>query len=126
MVGAGRSAGVGTRMMFPKLTRLRSEQHRRNVSQLACVCCGRPGPSQVAHANFGKGMGIKACDSQTFPMCPDCHRHHDTGGIPKETRRKLEVIYVDRCRAELIARSLWTPDVEAAYRRAYPAMKAAA
>lgn len=113
-------------MMFPKISRLRSEKHRRNVSQLACVCCGREGPSQVAHANFGKGMGLKACDTQTFPMCPDCHRHHDTSGIPKEKRRQLEVVYVDRTRAELISRSLWTPEIEEAYRRAYEPMKAAA
>lgn len=113
-------------MMFPKISRLRSEKHRRNVSQLACVCCGREGPSQVAHANFGKGMGLKACDTQTFPMCPDCHRYHDTSGIPKEKRRQLEVVYVDRTRAELISRSLWTPEIEEAYRKVYPVMKEAA
>src|SRR3546814_8060197 len=100
----------GPAMMFPKISRLRSEKHRRNVAALACVVCGRDGPSQCAHANFGKAMSRKACDSQTFPMCPDCHRHHDTGGIPKEKRRQLEVVYVARCRAELISRSLWPAD----------------
>lgn len=113
-------------MIFSKLTRLRSEKHRRHVAMLACACCGRPGPSQAAHANFGKGMGLKACDSQCFPLCPDCHRNHDQGGIPKEQRRALEVVYVDSTRAELVSRSLWTPEIEAAYRRAYEPMKQAA
>ncbi|WP_255595993.1 hypothetical protein [Achromobacter sp. ACM05] len=107
-------------------TVMRSEKHRRNVASLDCVVCGRFGPSQCAHANFGKGLGLKACDSQTFPACPDCHRFHDSGGISKEARRKLEVVYVDRTRAELIARGLWPADVEEAYKTAYEPMKRAA
>jgi hypothetical protein len=71
-------------------------------------------------------MGLKACDTQTFPMCPDCHRAHDAGGIARDERRRREVLYVDRTRAELIARSLWTPAIEQAYRRAYEPMKRAA
>lgn len=104
-------------MMFPKTTRLRSEKHRRNVSKLSCIGCGRDGPCQVAHANYGKGMGLKACDSQTFPMCPDCHRYHDTGGIPKETRRNLEVAYVSHTRSELIDLGLWPDEVEQAHKK---------
>lgn len=51
-------------------TLLRSEQHRRNVAALSCACCGRRGPNQAAHANITKGMGLKACDRLTFPLCP--------------------------------------------------------
>src|SRR5690606_16162925 len=102
-----------------KLTRLRSEKHRRNVSQLACVCCGRPGPSQCAHANATKGFGVKACDSLTFPLCPDCHRLHDQGGIyTKSERWRREWEYVDATRAELLYRNQWSAEVEAAYRKA--------
>lgn len=108
---------------IPKLTRWRSEKHRRNVASLACVACGHPGPSQCAHANFGKGFGVKADDSMTFPLCALCHAVHDQSGILKARRRRLEVVYVDATRAELIARSLWTPETEAAYRRAYEPMK---
>lgn len=104
---------------------LRSEQHRRNVASLPCVVTGRPGTNQCGHANFSKGVGRKACDTLTFPICPEAHRAHDQGGIPRETRRRLELEYVDRTRAELIARFLWTPELEAHYQRAIGPMKRA-
>lgn len=113
-------------MNFFKIKRLRSEKHRRNVASLDCVICGAFGPSQCAHANFGKGLALKACDSQTFAACPRCHRLHDSSGITKETRRKLEVQYVDRTRAELISRGLWPDSVEQAYKVAYEPMWRAA
>lgn len=100
-------------------TLLRSEQHRRNVAALNCACCGRQGPSQAAHANFTKGMGLKACDSLTFPLCPECHRDLDQGGkLLKEARRHREWIYVDGTRAELMALGQWTPEIELHYREA--------
>jgi hypothetical protein len=111
---------------FLKVPRLRSEKHRRNVASLDCVVCGRQGPSQCAHANFGKGLSLKACDSQTFAACPQCHQFHDQSGINRDKRRQLEALYVERTRAELIARGLWTPQLEAAYQHAYPSMKRAA
>ena len=95
---------------------LRSEQHRRNVAALACVCCGKAGPSQCAHANATKGMGQKVCDSLTFPACPDCHRAHDQGGVPTKAERwRREWEYVDATRAQLIRRNQWPAEVEAAY-----------
>lgn len=113
-------------MNFFKIKRLRSEKHRRNVASLDCVVCGAGAPSQCAHANFGKGLALKACDSQTFAACPRCHRMHDSSGINKDARRKLEVQYVDRTRAELISRGLWPASVEEAYKVAYEPMKRAA
>lgn len=95
---------------------LRSESHRRNVAALDCVVCGRAGPSQCAHINFGKGMALKACDSATFPACPDCHRSHDQGAVHTKTERWLrEWEYVDWTRAELLKKNLWPRTVEAAY-----------
>lgn len=54
------------------------------VAQLPCIVCGIEGASQAAHANspvFGKGMGIKAHDWATFPLCHaganGCHEKHD-------------------------------------------------
>ncbi|WP_234704878.1 DUF968 domain-containing protein [Achromobacter marplatensis] len=100
-------------------TLLRSEQHRRNVAALNCACCGRHGPSQAAHANITKGMGLKACDSLTFPLCPECHRDLDQGGkFTKEARRQREWVYVDATRAELMALRQWTPEIELHYRAA--------
>lgn len=46
------------------------------IRQLPCCQCLAPPPSQACHANwgeFGKGMGIKADDSYTIPLCHDCH-----------------------------------------------------
>lgn len=112
-------------MSFSKIKRLRSEKHRRNVAALGCLLCGAP--AQCAHANFGKGLSLKACDSQTFPLCPPHHTLHDSGAIygSKQARRIQEVIYVDKTRAELISRSLWTSEIETAYRLAYEPMKRA-
>lgn len=115
-------------MRFPKNKPWRSERHRRNVASLPCVNCGVRGRTQAAHANFGKGMGMKVCDSQLMALCVTCHRLHDSGGIydNKQARWKREVEMVDLTRAELISRSLWTPEIESAYRKAYEPMRRAA
>lgn len=106
-------------------TLFRSRAHRMNVASLPCMACQRTG-CQAAHANYGKGEGLKVCDSLTFPLCPDCHREHDQGGIPKQVRRRREVAYVYRTRDALIARGLWNPAVEEAFQRAYEPLKRAA
>ncbi|WP_269497790.1 hypothetical protein [Castellaniella sp. S9] len=93
---------------------LRSEAHRRNVAALGCLITGRP--AQACHANFGKGMGLKVCDSLCFPLCPELHREHDQGGgMTRLERIKREWEYVDRTRALLIRRNQWPAEVEAAY-----------
>lgn len=102
-------------MMIPKIKPWRSEKHRKNVAALSCVCCRLWGPSQCAHGNFGKGLGTKVSDALTFPLCPVCHRQHDSGGMPREERWQREWEYVDRTRATLIRKNQWGPEVEAAY-----------
>ncbi len=97
---------------------LRSEKHRRTVAEMACACCGRPGPSQAAHANITKGMGLKACDSLVFPLCMTCHRHHDQGGLAKQERWKREWDYVDGVRAALLQKALWSPELELHFQQA--------
>lgn len=97
---------------------LRNEQHRRNVAALPCAATGRPGPNQCAHANFGKGMGIKTCDSLCFPLSPEAHRKHDQGGLPWKERVRREWEYADYTRSMLIRRGQWTPDIEVHYQRA--------
>ena len=47
----------------------RSEAYRRAVAALPCIHCGIAGYSQHAHANEGKGMGIKTDDRAGFPLC---------------------------------------------------------
>jgi len=113
------SVGTAIKHLKGEAHLLRSEQHRRNVAALACVCCGKAGPSQCAHANATKGMGQKVCDSLTFPACPDCHRAHDQGGVlTKAERWRREWEYVDATRAQLIRRNQWPAEVEVAYQKA--------
>lgn len=50
------------------------------IRQLPCVRCGSPAPSQACHSNFqehGKGMGTKANDRYTIPLCDKCHKDFD-------------------------------------------------
>ncbi|WP_260601624.1 hypothetical protein [Bordetella hinzii] len=99
-------------------TLLRSEQHRRNVAALPCACCGKSAPSQCAHANFSKAAAMKACDSLTFPLCPECHRHHDQGGMSRQERRLAEWEYADGTRAALMQLGQWGPEIELHYQKA--------
>ena len=86
---------------------VRDPGYLRLVASLPCVWCGRQGPSQAAHANRGKGMGIKASDAQTFPLCATrpmalgCHDLFDQGSVPREERRRLEVLWAERTRTQL-------------------------
>lgn len=106
-------------MMFPKQKPWRSEKHRRNVAALACVICGRHGPSQCAHINFSKGMSTKVSDALTFPACHSCHRNHDSGGIYTKAERWLrEWEYCDATRAQLIRQNKWAAETESAYQKA--------
>lgn len=67
-------------MHYLKRPTFRSEAWRRAVAELPCSMCLRPGPNQAAHANhIGKGLGLKAPDCFTMPLCPECHREFDQG-----------------------------------------------
>ena len=101
-----------------KPSRFRSASHRKLVASLPCIACGLEGYTQAAHRNEGKGMGIKACDSQMMPLCFRCHSELDQGGkLDRETRRTIELAYVKATRQILINRSQWSPEVEAAYQK---------
>lgn len=91
--------GLGTRAAapIPKAAPVRSEPYRRAVATLPCAICGVPGYSQAAHANQGKGMGMKASDLTCFPACgprlgfQGCHAALDQGALfTKAVRRELE------------------------------------
>jgi len=97
-------------------TVLRSAQHRRNVAALGCLITGQP--AQACHANFGKGMGMKVCDSLCFPLSPELHREHDQGGMPRALRIRREWEYVDQTRALLLRNGHWPDEVEQHYQRA--------
>ena len=83
-----------------KAAPVRSEAYRRAVATLPCAICGVTGHSQAAHANQGKGMGMKACDLTCFPACgprpgmQGCHAALDQGALfLKAVRRELEPVW---------------------------------
>lgn len=78
--------------------------HLKAVAALPCACCGVWGYSQAAHSNRyedGKGRGIKAHFTKTFPLCctrPDeigCHVRHDQCiGITREEADARTSLYI--------------------------------
>lgn len=87
---------------------MRSASYLRRVAALPCVYCGVEGWSQAAHANTGKGVGIKASDLDTFPLCADrqeirgCHSLFDQGALfRKQDRREIERRWISWTRAAL-------------------------
>lgn len=105
--------------MIEKSRPLRSEKHRRLVASMPCCECGLEGHSQAAHANYGKGLAIKACDSQIFPLCQFCHEWLDRSGeLTREGRRMRERLAVNATRERLQIFGQWTDEVEEAYQRA--------
>lgn len=98
----------------PKDLPIRSQAYLRLVAQLPCKACGIWGFSQAAHANTGKGMGAKACDLNTFPLCADrpgqrgCHSLFDQGGLfAKEARRLIEPAWVADTQRRIHTMGLW-------------------
>ena len=81
----------------PKESPVRSEAYRRLVAAMPCALCGIEGFSQAAHADEGKGMGIKSDDRTCFPMCADrpesygCHTMIGRmAGLPQHAHRAFE------------------------------------
>jgi hypothetical protein len=93
---------------------VRSEAYRRAVASLPCAICGVPGYSQAAHANQGKGMGMKACDLTCFPACgprpgfQGCHAALDQGALfLKAVRRELEPVWAADTRRKVQELGMW-------------------
>jgi hypothetical protein len=92
----------------PKDQPVRSEAYRRLVAMLPCFHCRAPGPTQAAHPNTGKGMGLKTDDRRCFPMCPACHTGLDQGGLfTKEERRDFEARAEAQTREVIRQAGLW-------------------
>ena len=86
--------------MLLKAKPVRSEAYRRYVASQPCMACGIEGYSQCAHANGG-GMGTKASDLDTFPLCCarpghiGCHAQFDLCiDMTKSQRRELTAGYI--------------------------------
>lgn len=105
---------VAAPVAAPKAEPIRSKAYLRLVAQLPCKHCGIWGHSQAAHSNQGKGMGTKACDLQTFPLCADrpgqrgCHSLFDQGALfNKEARRLIEAAWVADTQRQIHAMGVW-------------------
>lgn len=103
----------------PKDRPARHEGYRRLVAALPCALCQRPGHSQAAHPNTGKGMSIKADDRLCFPLCADtpglggCHTLFDQGAYyPREQRRAIEQLWTAQTVATITAAGQWPADLE--------------
>lgn len=58
---------------------MRDRKRLAEIRKLPCVVCGRS-PVDAAHSNqssHGKGMGLKACDAKTIPLCRNHHVEYD-------------------------------------------------
>ncbi|MEL6466578.1 MAG: hypothetical protein AAFO57_00405 [Pseudomonadota bacterium] len=88
----------------------RSEALRRAVASLPCVCCGRQGATQAAHANlscFGKGMGHKASDAALMALCLVCHAELDQGKtMTKAEKRDKQMEWIAKTSVALIEAGL--------------------
>ena len=58
---------------------MRDRKRLAAIRKLPCVVCGSS-PVDAAHSNqssHGKGMGLKACDTKTIPLCRNHHVEYD-------------------------------------------------
>ena len=93
---------------------VRHEGYRRLVASMPCRYCGIAGYSQAAHANTGKGAGIKSDDRTCFPLCADrpgqrgCHSRFDQGALfEKSARRAVELQWASETRGRIERSGLW-------------------
>lgn len=102
---------------LPKSAQWRCEAYLRIVAHYPCAHCGIEGRSQAAHADEGKGLGIKASDATAIPLCADspgrrgCHTLIGTFGMfTRDQRRLLEKKYAQQTRERIKADGLWKPE----------------
>lgn len=52
-----------------------NKKHLNWIRSLPCLVCGKWPPNQAHHllTNVNRGMGLKASDDYTLPLCMDCH-----------------------------------------------------
>lgn len=65
------------------MSEFRSPAYLAAVRTLACRACGRK-PAEAAHSNLllhGKARSSKSSDASAFPLCRECHRLFDQGGV---------------------------------------------
>jgi hypothetical protein len=95
---------------------LRSEIYRRLVAAMPCAYCLRPGRSQHAHENDGKGKAQKLDDRRGMPLCADepgregCHTKFDQYRLLSGGRRAHVAygqLWAAQTRAAILAAGTW-------------------
>lgn len=104
-------------MAVAKEAPARHEGYRRLVAAMPCCRCGWP-ESQAAHADFGKGVSIKADDRTCMPLCPTTPGRvgcHDivgaSGALRREERRAFEVLHGAATREAIRRAGQWPADL---------------
>ncbi len=92
----------------PKECAIQHQGYMDLVRDMPCDRCGHPPRSDFAHADTGKGQGIKTDCRRGFPLCRSCHHLiGSTGKLGRDERRRLEAEYGARTRARIIAAGTW-------------------
>lgn len=101
-------AGGVSLVLVPKENAIQHEGYMNLVRAMACMHCGKSPRSDFAHADQGKGIGIKTDCRRGFPLCRACHHMvGSTGTLGRDERRRLEAEYGARTRAEIEADGAW-------------------
>lgn len=101
-------AGAVTLQLVPKEEPRQHHGYMNLVRAMACMHCGKPPRSDFAHADQGKGIGIKTDCRRGFPLCRACHHLiGSTGQLGREERRRIEAEYASRTRAQILADGNW-------------------
>lgn len=105
---------AGPATAIPKTELVRNEEYRRLVAAMPCRGCGIEGFGQAAHANTGKGMGMKTDDRTCFSLCADrpgtrgCHSSLDQGAMfTKEDRQRIELMWAAQTRRQIEDAGQW-------------------
>lgn len=101
-------AGAVTLRLVPKEEPMQHAGYMNLVRAMACMHCGHPPRSDFAHADQGKGQGIKTDCRRGFPLCRACHHLiGSTGKLGRDERRRLEAEYGARTRAAVQVSGQW-------------------
>lgn len=76
----------------------RNERYLAFVREHDCCACGADGPSDPHHwalKGKGGGMGTKADDFRTVPLCRACHDYyHAHGNLPENTTIMTRILFL--------------------------------
>ncbi len=69
-------SGIHSPRLYQPSRPVRNPQYRAFIRRLPCVACGSTRRVEAAHTG-PHGIGQKASDLQTIPLCPYCHQKFD-------------------------------------------------